>query len=179
MFPKQISLDYDFDKLLNADYTTHEGSCIKHQVHEQTDAYEKYGNFPDTYVYENTIINQLWWNEQDLDFKLIEDALKMNILTVSTVRQPPGQVIPIHRDIFYQIKKKYDVTGKTIVRANIHLNDWEPGHIIQYEQKGEWSNWTHWKTGDGLMFNEDSLHIGINAGVKHKFTIQISGFLNM
>ena len=177
MFPKQISLNYDFDKFLNSDYSTHEGSCIAHQVHEQNDVHEKYGPFPDTYVYENTIINQLWWNKEDFDFKLIENTLKMDILTISTIRQPPGQMIPIHRDIFYQIKKNYDVTGKTIVRANIHLNDWEPGHIIQYEQNGNWSNWTHWKTGDGLMFNEDSLHIGINAGCKHKFTIQISGFL--
>ena len=103
MFPKQISLDYDFTKLLNADYTTHEGSCIKHQVHEQTDAYEKYGNFPDTYVYENTIINQLWWNEQDLDFKLIEDALKMKFLS-STVRQSRGHKYQ-RSDIFNKLKR--------------------------------------------------------------------------
>jgi hypothetical protein len=177
MFPKHIKLNYNFTDLQNADYTTHEGSCISHQIYEQVELEDKYGPFPDTYVYDNTIINQLWWNNEQVDFDYIENQLGVDIKTISTIRQPPGNIIPIHHDIFYQIKKKYDVKNKTIVRANIHLNDWAPGHIIQYEQNDNWINYTHWKTGEGLMFTEDSLHIGINAGRAHKYTVQISGFL--
>ena len=76
-----------------------------------------------------------------------------------------------------EIKKKYDVESKKIVRANIHLNDWDPGHMIQYERKNDWHDWTKWKTNQGLMFDETSLHIGMNGGTTHKYTLQLSGFL--
>ena len=68
---KTIYLDYDFSKIVSADYTQHSGSCISHQVHELTDIHEQYGGFPNTYCYENTIIHQLWWTLNDLDFDKI------------------------------------------------------------------------------------------------------------
>ena len=78
--------------------------------------------------------------------------------------------------IEHMIKLKYEMLGK-LVRANIHLNDWAPGHMIQYEKDEEWFNWTNWKTNQGLMFDESSLHIGMNGGTTHKYTLQLSGFL--
>ena len=44
---KKIKLNYDFSIFLNADYTQHEGSCIKHQVHELTDIVLVYPNLSD------------------------------------------------------------------------------------------------------------------------------------
>ena len=38
-----IYLDFDFSKIMSADYNQHEGSCISHQVHELTDIHEQYG----------------------------------------------------------------------------------------------------------------------------------------
>jgi hypothetical protein len=49
-----ITLDYDFSKLLSADYSVSCNSCIKHQVYELTDIHEKYGGFPEIYCFENT-----------------------------------------------------------------------------------------------------------------------------
>ena len=99
----KIKLDYDISKFLTADYTQHEGSCISHQVHELTDIHEKYGGFPKTYIYENTLIHQLWWDKSQINFGELGKQLGMEVITVSTILQPPGCIIPLHRDTFFQI----------------------------------------------------------------------------
>lgn len=170
---KQIFLDYDFDKILAADYSTHEGSCIKHQLVEMTDVYEKHGNLPDSYNFHNTRIHQLWWEEADVDFVSIGKQLGMEVITVSSVCQPPGCVIPLHVDTFFQINKRFPDRKETKVRANIHLEDWKLGHFIQYND----TVFTHWKKGDGLMWDSSVVHLGANAGMAPKYTLQISGFL--
>ena len=108
----------------------------------------------------------------------IKEQLKMEVISISTIKQDPGNIIPMHKDIFKKIKDEYDITGKKIVRANIHLDEWNPGQVIQYQKNGEWKSHTHWKVNDGLMFDDSCLHIGMNGGLKPKYTMQISGFYN-
>jgi len=174
MILKSTKLDYDFGIFLNADYSTHEGSCIKHQVYELTDIHEQYGGFPDSYCFENTKINQLWWSEDQIDYKTIGDQLGIDVVTVSSIRQPPGCVIPLHRDTFYQINKLYPDRKETKVRANIYLEDWALGHFIQFNDTVD----THWHQGQGWIWDSEILHLGANAGMTNKHTLQISGFLN-
>lgn len=173
MNTKKIHLKYDFSTILSADYTQHEGSCIKHQVHELSDIHEQYGGFPATYRYDNTLIHQLWWNNTQIDFEDIGQQLSMEVITVSSILQPPGCVVPLHRDTFFQINKQYPNRKELKVRANVHLEDWQLGHFIQYNDTVH----THWKTGDGLLWDSTVLHLGANAGMTNKFTLQISGFL--
>lgn len=174
MILKKIKLNYDFDIFLNADYSTHEGSCIKHQVHELTDIHEQYGGFPKSYCFENTKIHQLWWNSEQIDFNNIGQQLGLEVITVSTILQPPGGVIPLHRDMFYQISKQYPDRAETKVRANIYLEDWKLGHFIQYNDTVS----THWKQGEGFLWDNEVLHLGANAGMEPKYTLQVSGFIN-
>jgi hypothetical protein len=169
----KIYLDYDFSTILAADYNQHEGSCIKHQVHELADIHEQYGGFPKTYCYENTLINQLWWDNTQLDFNNIGRQLSMEVITVSSILQPPGCVIPLHRDTFFQINKRYPDRTELKVRANVHLEDWQLGHFLQYDDVVH----THWKSGDGFLWDSSVVHLGANAGMTNKFTLQISGFL--
>jgi len=119
------NIDIDFTLFLNADYTVHKGSCIKHQVHEMKDIYKKYGEFPNSYSMSNTTIQQLWWEQPDVDYKHLNNVLQMEVLSVSSLLQPPGHVVPIHRDTFFKIKQSYDTKGKTVVRAFIYLQDWQ------------------------------------------------------
>jgi len=170
---KKIQLDYDFTKILEADYTQHTGSCIKHQVHELTDIHEEYGGFPKTYCFENTLIHQLWWDNTQLDFADIEQQLGMEIITVSSILQPPGGIIPLHRDTFFQINKRYPDRTELKVRANIYLEDWKLGQFIQYDNQVS----TYWSAGDGFMWDSSVLHLSANAGMQDKYTLQISGFL--
>lgn len=173
MILKEISLDYDFAIFLNANYESTETSCIKHQVTEQKETHEKYGGFPNTFCYENTIIHQLWWTPDQVDFENIGKQLGIEVITISSIRQDPGCTIPVHRDEFYQIYTKYPDRKETKVRANIFLEDWKMGHFLQYNDSVS----THWKKGTGYMWDREVLHLSSNAGLEPKYTLQISGFL--
>jgi hypothetical protein len=170
---KKIHLDYDFTKIIAADYSQHTGSCIKHQVYEIADIHKQYGGFPKTYCFENTLIHQLWWDNTQLDFAEIGRQLGMEVVTISSIEQPPGCVIPVHRDTFYQINQRYPNRTELKVRANIHLEDWRLGHFIQYDDVVH----SNWHTGDGLMWDSTVLHLSANAGMENKYTLQASGFL--
>lgn len=172
MLLQNVVLNYNFDVFLGADYSTHEGSCIKHQVHELVDIHQQYGGFPKSYCYENTKIQQLWWDSNQVDYELIGLQLGMEVITVSSILQPPGCVIPWHRDTFYQISQNFPNRKELKVRANIYLEDWKMGHFIQYGDDVS----VHWKQGEGFMWDSEVLHLGANAGFEPKYTLQISGF---
>jgi hypothetical protein len=173
MFFKKINVKYNWSIFLNANYSECETSCIKHQVHELTDIHENYGGFPKTYTYHNTKINQLWWDRSQIDFDAIGQQLGMDIVTISSIRQPPGCVIPWHRDTFFQINQRFPDRTDLKVRTNIYLENWKMGHFIQHSDNID----THWHAGQGLMWDSEVLHLGANAGFEPKHTLQISGFL--
>lgn len=174
---KKIKLELDFSKITSADYSQAATSCIKHQVHELTDIHEKYGGFPKSYCYANTVINQVWWTSDQLDFAAIESQLGIEVVTVSSIMQPPGSTIPLHRDTFYQVSQKHPNRTERKVRANIFLEDYKIGHLIQYLDHSDISTATNWKAGEGFMWDDSVLHLGANNGLENKYTLQISGFL--
>ena len=88
--------------------------------------------------------------------------------------QPPGCVIPLHNDTFFQIKKRYPDRKETMVRANIFCENWKHGHFLQYNSTVD----SIWKQGQGHMWDSQVLHIGANVGMENKYTLQVSGFLN-
>ena len=142
-------------------------------MHELTDIHQQFDGFPKTYTYANTVIHQLWWDDTQVDFVDIGNQLGMEVVTVSSICQPPGCVIPLHRDTFFQINQRYPDRKELRVRANIYLEDWQLGHFIQYDDTVS----THWQQGDGFLWDSEVLHLGANAGMQHKYTLQVSGFL--
>lgn len=178
MYFKPIYLDFDFSQVLVADYSQHTGSCIKHQVHELTDIHEEYGGFPKSYCLANTKIHQLWWTADQIDFDLLGRLLGMEVITVSTIKQPPGCVVPYHRDTFFQIRQRYPDRKEKKVRANIFLEDYSMGQFIQYQLDGKLETSTDWRAGEGFLWDSDLQHLSANAGFNDKYTMQISGFLN-
>ena len=172
-----IKLNYNFSIFLNADYTVHSGSCIKHQVYELTDIHESFGGFPKSYCLQNTMIHQLWWTADQLDFEDIGTQLGMEVVTVSSIQQPPGCVVPYHRDTFFQISKRYPERTELKVRANVYLEDYKLGHLIQYVENNKINTNIDWQQGDGLIWDSSILHLGANAGMQNKHTLQVSGFL--
>lgn len=172
-----IHLDYDFDIFLSADYSAHCGSCIKHQVYELTDVHEQFGGFPKSYCLENTMIHQLWWTDKQIDYKQLGEKLNMEVVTVSTILQPPGCVVPYHRDTFFQISQRYPYRKEPKVRANIYLEDYKLGQFIQYMDDNKIHTSVDWKAGNGFVWDSDILHLSSNAGMQNKYTLQVSGFL--
>jgi hypothetical protein len=178
---KSIKIDYDLSKFLEpkVDYSIHKGTCLSHQVHELTDIHKEYG-LGDTYDEENTVIQQLWYTDKQIDFKELGKQLGIEIITISSILQPPGNIITLHRDTFYQINKRFPNDERLKVRANIYLEDWKVGHLIQYQDindNNKWKTSDNWKAGEGYLWSKDVLHLSANAGMKPKFTLQISGFL--
>ena len=47
------------------------------------------------------------------------------------------------------------------------------GHFVQIDDTID----AHWKQGNGWLWDDSILHLGANAGMNDKFTLQISGFL--
>jgi len=169
---KKIELTgIDFVDFIHANYTEQESSCIKHQVVEMKDVHDKNGGFPKTYDYGNTKIHQLWWDDEELK-KTLGEKLNMDVISISTIMQDPGCIIPIHRDMFHQIKIKHPEDTRLKVRANIFLEDWKDGHFLQYDD----TIVSPWKAGEGFLWDSDHLHLSANAGLKPKYTLQVSGF---
>jgi len=176
---KKIKLDYDFSVFLNADYNQHKGSCLSYQVREQEDIHATFGGFPESYHEDNTQIQQLWFDNDVVDYDQLEKLLSIEVVTVSTILQPPGNTITMHRDTFFKINKMYPEDTRKKVRANIYLEDWAPGHFINYQDEDkEWQTSTHWTAGEGFIWDSEHLHLSANAGLTPKYTLQISGFYN-
>ena len=175
---KNVHLNHDFSMFLNADYSIHSGSCIKHQVHEINDIHEKFGGFPKTYGFGNTIIHQLWWTAEQIDYEELGHKLGIEVITVSSILQPPGCTVPYHRDTFYQINQRYPDRTDLKVRANIYLEDYKLGQFIQYVDEDEKIlTSSDWSAGDGFIWDSKILHLSTNAGMQDKYTLQVSGFL--
>ena len=104
--PDLAKLDYDLSTFLGFEYPE-PCSCIIHQVNEDKDLHEEMGGFPKTYQFENTIIRQKWWTEEEHDFEAIGNSLGMDVVTLSSILQPPGSTVPWHHDQFFLLKKKF------------------------------------------------------------------------
>ena len=128
-------LNFDLSTFLNADYEQHKGSCISYQVREQEDIHKTFGGFPESYSEDNTKIQQLWFDDGDIDYASLGEKLNIDVVTVSSIVQPPGNTITMHRDTFFKIKNMYPDEKRKKVRANIYLQDWQPGHIIHYQDE--------------------------------------------
>jgi hypothetical protein len=172
-----IKLDYDLNVFLDADYEQHHGSCISYQIREQKDQHAKAGGFPKSYSEDNTKIQQLWFDDGDVDYAKLGKQLNMDVKTVSTILQPPGNTVTLHRDTFFKFKSLYPDDDRMKVRANVYLQDWEPGHLIHYQDENkEWQCSDHWSAGEGYLWDSNHLHLSGNCGLKNKYTLQVSGF---
>ena len=174
---KGVNLNYDLSVFLDADYEQHHGSCISYQTVEQKDIHEIAGGFPKTYTEDNTRIQQLWFNNEDVDYNELGEQLGMEVITVSTILQPPGNTVTLHRDTFFKFKNDYPDATRPKVRANIFLQDWEPGHVLHYQDRNyNWQSSSHWDAGAGFVWDPSHLHLSGNCGLKDKYTLQVSGF---
>ena len=147
-------LDYDHNFFVEQEYKEEPTSCIKHQINELDDIHKKYGGFPETYTFANTKIHQLWYTNEQIDFEAIGKQLGVEVVTVSSIKQPPDD-------------------KRLKVRANIYLQDWKMGQFIQYDDTVD----VKWKAGDGHIWDSNVLHVSANAGFDDKYTLQVSGFL--
>ena len=171
-----FKLDYDFSQVLAADHDQHSGSCAAHQAREIPEIYGATNGHPKSYCFENTTIHQLWWDRDQLDFDNIGRQLGIEVISISSIRQDPGNVVPYHRDTFFLIRQKFPDRHDTCVRANMFLEDSKLGHMLQVTLNERHEAVTEWQANTGFMFDSSILHLSCNAGLEPKYTLQISGF---
>lgn len=173
---KEIEIDYDFSLVLATDHDAHSGTCVPHLVKELTDVYEPFGGLPKSFGSENTNLHQLWWTRDQLDFDVLGRMIDVEIISISSIRQDPGNVIPYHRDMFHKIRQMHPERKDKCVRTNIFLEDSRLGHMLQFTLDGQHRAVTEWRANTGFMFDNTVLHLSCNAGMEPKYTLQISGF---
>lgn len=164
---KSVKLEYDFLKLLSNEHQKEWSVLSYYEEKEQT-------KLPETFNEHNTIINQVFWDRDTVDYETLGAMLNMRIETIATIRQRPGQVLPWHNDHFYKIIENNPEVDKTrIVRANIFMEDWKTGHILQIDNEVI----SNWKKGYGFIWSSGVYHLSGNLGLEDKYTMQISGIL--
>ena len=94
--------------------------------------------------------------------------------TVAILEQRPGMVIPLHLDTYYKFKQKHGIknnSAEQVVRYNIFLDKWQPGHYMEADEKPI----VNWKAGNYVRLNSDIWHRTANVGTAWKYTCQITG----
>jgi hypothetical protein len=109
-----------------------------------------------------------------MDINLLQSEFKFEHLSWSYYRMTPGTILPEHIDIFTKFKHLYDTEGKTIVRALVMMEDWQPGHYLDMNGVAD----TNWKAGDYYIWEENCPHTAANIGITNRYTLQITGLIN-
>lgn len=170
-----VKLDMNTDVFFNVKWEDYRCSCIQHQKIEQSDLHPD-NTMPKSLVLDNTAIHQKFFERSDVDYEELGKQTGIGVMSVSVIKQEPGNIIPIHRDMFHKIKSVYPFKANAhkCVRANIFLEDWKSGHYIEFEEKPH----SQWKANEGFIISEEVTHLSANAGLEDKYTLQISGFYN-
>ena len=168
---KPVFLDFDFSPILSSDYTEAKGAI-------EQPLYKDEGiDLPESYCFENTTVHMVWWDKNQIDYNNIGQQLGIEVVTISSIMQDPGCVIPYHFDNFNN--PNWDQTRvNQLVRVIVCLEDYKMGHLIQYIEHGKCRTCVNWVAGDGLMWDNQVPHLTANAGMQPKYTMQITGFLN-
>ncbi len=174
MILKEASIDYDMSFIFDFDWEQYKDTSIHNNVKKQQHVHDSYGGLPVTYTSHNTVIYQRFLTREEIDYDILGNQVGIDLYTVSVIKQKPGNCIPLHIDSFYKLRQqKLDHIGDP-VRANIYVEDWKLGHILQFGNELKWN----WKKNTGWIFNEHVPHLSGNCGMENKYTLQLSGFLN-
>ena len=166
-----IKIDMNTEVFFNVRWEDYRCSCINHQKTEQKDLHPDH-TMPDSLVLDNTAIHQKFFDRGEVDYEELGKQTNMEVISVSVIKQEPGNIIPKHRDMFHKITTEFPDRKSMKVRANIFLEDWKSGHYLEFDEEP----CTHWKANEGYILNNQVIHLSANAGLEDKYTLQVSGF---
>lgn len=110
------------------------------------------------------------WNNRFID---IFSSKGWKDIGTSYYRMDTGVVLPEHGDTYKKYVELFNLQGKedTIYRAIVFLEDWQPGHIAEYNSKP----FTDWLAGDVVVWKNSTPHMAANLGLTPRYTLQITG----
>ena len=94
----------------------------------------------------------------------------------SYYRMNTGTVLPTHGDLYLKYIELFNLQGRehTIRRAVIFLEDWQPGHYAEYQDRA----YVNWKAGSVVEWKYDTPHMAANLGLTPRYTLQITGHVD-
>lgn len=170
----ETSINYDTSFIFDLDWADYKDDSTAYHALRQKDLHAPWGGLPNTYNEHNTAIYQRFFSKDEIDFDELGKQLNIETHSISAIKQEPGNIIPLHSDTFYKVKQVAPDDVRPAVRANIFLEDWMLGHVIQFNN----SMITDWEKHTGFIFDGSVPHLSANCGMQSKYTLQISGFLN-
>jgi hypothetical protein len=113
------------------------------------------------------------WN---LRFQEIFAVKGWRDIGTSYYRMTAGTVLPTHQDRYVKYISLYDLQGRehTLRRAIVFLEDWQPGHYAEYEDRP----FVNWRAGAVVEWTYDTPHMAANLGPTPRYTLQITGHVD-
>jgi len=170
---KKVFLNYDLSRIKNANHRVNSNSAISTKI------FKKDSKFPNSYCEENTRIHQLWWESKDFNLEKINEQLKFEVKTISSIVVPPGSIIPEHKDTFFKLKQEFPNEDGKMVRAVIYATPFYMGQITQYMMiDNTIFNSDNWTVGEGLLWDDQVLHVTVNGSLHDLCIVNFSGFMS-
>jgi hypothetical protein len=105
----------------------------------------------------------------------ILDYIPLNKSTITLYCMEPGIIMPEHSDTFSKYREIMNLSDNDNVgRAIIFLEDWNSGHYFELNGLPI----VNWKSGDYVLWKNDTPHIAANLGKENRYTMQITGIYN-
>jgi hypothetical protein len=113
------------------------------------------------------------WNQRFID---IFAGQGWQDIGTSYYRMNTGTVLPTHSDLYKKYIEIFNLHGQehTIRRAIVFLEDWQPGHYAEYEDRA----FVNWRAGATVVWTYDVPHMAANLGLTPRYTLQITGHMN-
>jgi len=113
------------------------------------------------------------WNQRFID---IFNGQGWKDIGTSYYRMNTGTVLPTHSDLYKKYIEIFNLQGRehTIRRAIVFLEDWQPGHYAEYENRA----FVNWRAGATVAWAYDVPHMAANLGLTPRYTLQITGHVD-
>lgn len=167
----RTNLFLNFDYFISCHFDEIKNECISNLRRNQTHNIE----YPKTYNEHNTGLTRIFHPTDCIEKELYKTLSMKQIISVSSICQMPGHVIPPHLDTFYF--EKQDNPDVTILRANVFLQDCKIGHSLQILNDNDIKDSGVYTAGDTWIWDSNIFHCSANAGFDPKYTLQITGIL--
>jgi hypothetical protein len=113
------------------------------------------------------------WNQRFID---MFSGQGWQDIGTSYYRMNTGTTLPTHQDRYVKYISLFNLKGRerTIRRAVVFLEDWQPGHYAEYRDQAH----VNWKAGSVVEWKYDTPHMAANLGLTPRYTLQITGHVD-
>jgi hypothetical protein len=86
-----------------------------------------------------------------------------------------GNIMPVHVDHYRQYCNVFNVNRNKVWRAVVFLEDWKSGHYFEIDGVAI----CNYRAGEYILWSADTPHAASNIGTLDRYTLQITGTLDV